>query len=286
MKHTFFLPIGDQNTASSRLRVYNIVPHLENAHIGIADHYEKGDTLVIQKVPAIDELRRAKKQGARVIYDIDDLYWKENHVFENYKDYLTMVKEADLVTTDTEEKKKDLEKINKTVVIPDSLDWDGTTKAEYRNGNVIGWTGYGNNAVYLNDIIPQLKDFKIRLITSIDWMNYIKGNPINLNSRPWNLETVDKYLAECDLGIYYMPDREFENVKGCHKLLKNWAIGLPTYISRIPDYVKAMKEAGVEEKYLVDDWSKLKNIGFDEKCRKYAMKFKAEEIAKQWTKVI
>jgi len=286
MKHTFYIPIGDRNTASSRLRVFNIQPFIKNSHIGVADHYEKGDTLIIQKAPAIEELRRAKKDGAKVIYDIDDLYYKENHVYENWQDYLTMVKEADLVTCDTEEKKKDLEKLNKTVIIPDSLDWDGTKKVEYREGNIIGWTGYGNNSIYLNDIIPQLKDWKLRLVADISWLQYIKGNPLNVNSRPWNIETVDRYLAECDLGIYYMPDREFENVKGCHKLLKNWAIGLPTYTSRIPDYVKAMKEAGVGEKYLVNDWSKLKNIGFDEKCRKYALKFEAKEMAKLWEKVI
>jgi hypothetical protein len=260
MKHIFYIPIGDDQTASSRLRVWNIQPFIENSHIGIADHYEKGDVLIIQKTPQIDELRRAKSQGARVIYDIDDYYWDNPQ-------FMKMIDECDLVTTDTEKKVEYLRRKwspdKEIVVIPDSLDWDGSERKDFNKG-IIGWTGYGNNSQYLNPIIDKLpKEFKLRLITSVDWINYIKAPAHNVQSRPWSLQMVDKYLAECEMGIYYLPEGEFEQCKGMHKLLKNWAIGLPTYTSRMPDYVKAMKEAGVGEKYLVDDWSKLKNIGFD-----------------------
>lgn len=305
----FFRPIGNKDTASSRLRVWNIQPFIEKSVVGVADEYRKGDTLVIQKVPDINELRKAKSQGAKVIYDIDDCYWKENHVQPNWNDYLQMIKEADIVTVDTEEKKEMLKDIKEAVVIPDSLDWDGTTFSttdgirtikvnsdanlsettikESECKGIIGWTGYGNNSQYLNDIIDRIpKDLKIRIIADPTWLQYIKAPAYNVESRPWNEETVDRYLAECEFGIYYLPDREFENSKGMHKLLKNWAIGLPTYTSRMPDYVRAMKEAGVGEKYLVDDWSKLKNIGFDEKCRDYALKFSAKKISELWNKTL
>jgi hypothetical protein len=281
----FFRPIGNRDTASSRLRVWNIQPHIEDSVVAIANEYRKGDTLIIQKVPDINELRKAKSQGAKVIYDIDDCYWKENHVYDNWQDYLQMIKECDVLTVDTEAKKKLITE-KEAIVIPDSLDWDGTEKKDGQKG-IIGWTGYGNNSVYLNDIkgiIPE--EFKIRLIVDPSWIHYIKAPALNVQNRPWSQEMVDKYLAECEFGIYYLPEREFEQVKGEHKLLKNWAIGLPTYTSRIPSYVKAMKEAGVGEKYLVDDWTKLKNIGFDKKLKDYALKFKAEKIATLWEKTI
>lgn len=274
----FFRPIGDKNTASSRLRVWNIQPHVPESHVAIAEEYKKGDILIVQKIPDIEELRKAKKQGAKVIYDIDDYYWSDEK-------YLEMIHEADHVTVDTEEKQKMLKGVREVTVIPDSLDWDGTKKEKAGSG-VIGWTGFGNNSQYLNDISDKLP-LPIRLVTTPDWPQYIhqsKGE--NIQSRPWSLEMVDKYLAECDLGLYYLPERDFENCKGMHKLLKHWAIGIPTYTSPMPDYVKAMKEAGVEQKYLVKDvggWKNIKAVPFEEKLREYALKFEAGEIAKQWT---
>ena len=275
----FFRPISDRNTASSRLRVWNIQPHIPDSQVTIADEYRKGDILIIQKIPDIELLRKAKKEGAKVIYDIDDYYWHDDK-------YQTMIDEADLVTVDTEEKKRMLN--GKPTVIPDSLDWDGTTKEEYGQG-VIGWTGYGNNSQYLNPILNNLP-FPIRLITNPTWPQFIhKDNATNVQSRPWSLEMVDKYMAECDLGLYYLPNREFEQCKSANKLLKNWAIGIPTYTSPMPAYVEAMEAAGVREKYLVkndNEWKDIKFVPFDEKLRDYAMQFEASKIAKLWISLL
>lgn len=277
----YFLPIGDKNTASSRLRVWNIAPHIDGATIGTPEYYTKDDVLIIQKTPQKEELQRAKREGAKVVYDIDDYYWDKVEFHE-------MLEECDAITVDTDLKKEMIEKFDnlkgKVTVIPDSLDWDGTEKKK-TSGNIVGWTGFGNNATYLNGLtLP--KEYVLRLVTSSDWVQYIENNK-DIQSRPWSLEMVDKYLAECDYGIYVLPEREFEQCKGEHKLLKNWAIGLPTYTSRMPAYVKAMKEAGVGEKYLVDDWSTFKPERVLEKsCREYALKFKAENISNLWEKVI
>lgn len=276
----FFRPLQDRNTASSRLRVWNIQPFIPDSKIAIANKYTKDDIIVIQKIPDIELLRTAKEQGAKIIYDIDDRY--------DSPQYMEMIKEADVVTVDTEVKKEWLKDIAKKVtVIPDSLDWDGTKKK--KGEQVIGWTGYGNNSQYLNDILSYLP-FPIRLITTADWPQYIhKDKSENVQSRPWSLDMVDKYLAECDLGLYYLPDREFEQCKGMHKLLKNWAIGIPTYTSPMPDYVKAMQEAGVGEKYLVknvEGWKDIKFVPFDEKLREYALKFEASKIAKLWLQLL
>ena len=276
---------GDINTASSRLRVFNIQPHIKNYFIGSPEEtptydmsnyksgYKKCDVLIIQKTPMIDELRKAQKDGCKVVYDLDDYYLDR-------PEFKQMVEEADLVTVDTEEKKK---LIPKAVVIPDSLDWDGTIKENYEHKGIIGWTGYGNNSHYLNDmIIPQ--GMKLRLVTSIDWLQHYKDN--QAQSRPWSLEMVDKYLAECDLGVYFLPEKQFEQVKGMHKLLKNWAIGLPTYTTAMPDYVKAMNEAGVGDKYIIKTGEEIKDIEFDPKLREYALRYSAENIAKIWQKAI
>jgi len=271
----YYLPIGNENTASSRLRVWNIQPFIKDSAIGLPENYRKGDLLIIQKTLNIDELRKAKTQGAKVIYDIDDRYYTD-------KRYMEMINSADLVTVDTDEKKKEL---IDSVVIPDSLDWDGTIKEDYEDNGILGWTGFGNNSQYMNGLeIPE--DMNLRLVTSSDWGSYYTKEA---QSRPWSLAMVDKYLAECDLGVHFLPKRRFEDVKGMHKLLKNWAIGLPTYTSAMPDYIKAMKEAGLGKKYLITEGSQIKpthNKSDINKARKYALKFKAERIAEQWKNVI
>lgn len=280
----FFRPLQDKNTASSRLRVWNIQPFIPDSQIAIADKYTKDDTVIIQKIPDIELLKDAKSQGARVIYDVDDYYWSDAKYHE-------MLEECDHITVDTAVKKEMIEKFEKlrgkVTVIPDSLDWDGTKKE--KGEDVIGWTGYGNNSQYLNDVLPYLP-FPIRLVTTADWTQYInKDVSENVQSRPWSLAMVDRYLAECNIGMYYLPDRDFEQCKGMHKLLKNWAIGIPTYTSPMPDYVKAMQEAGVGDTYIVkniEDWKNITIVPFDEKLREYALQYTAENIANLWKNVI
>jgi len=269
----YIIPWGDKNTASSRLRVHNIAPYLD-ASFDLPEEYEKGDILIIQKVPNYKELKRAKSQGAKVIYDIDD-WWNS----DNFK---KMVKKADLVTIDTEYK---LKLYPKAKVIPDSLDWSGLTKINYFNKKLIGWTSYGNNAHYLNKVVIPLKEqgFKLKLITTKDYLNYFAGE---CKFKEWSLKTIDKELAECDYGIYPLKNNDFSQSKGMHKLLKNWAIGLPTYVSPTPDYIKAVKEAGVNKDCLVKDWKNLKPIKFEPQMREYALKYLPIKIAELWKKVI
>lgn len=279
-----YIPWGDENQASSRLRVYKPGAHIADAFIGNVKQYEPTDVVIIQKTPDREEMKRAQEAGAKVIYDIDDLYWDK-------PEFRNMVKNADLVTVDTEEKKKRLGFCGRhskpAVVIPDCLDWDGEYRTEQPKNGIVGWTGYGNNSKYLNDIKDKLpKEYTLRLITSPNWYKHLTDKECKVQSRPWSLDMVDQYLRECEMSAYYLPEGEFEQVKGMHKLLKSWANKVPCYTSRMPDYVKAMKEAGVGEKYLVDDWSKLKNIGFDEKCYQYAMRFTSDRIAELWVNTI
>lgn len=271
----YSITFGDHDTASSRLRVFNIIPHIKDYVYGVPEEYKDGDVLVIQKVPNMEELKRAKSQGAKVVYDIDDRYDSEQ--------FLEMIREADIVTTDTDEKKKWLISYNDNVeVIPDSLDWDGTKKETYEYKGIIGWTGYGNNAAYLTGlVIPE--GFTLRMISS-DWFRHYDN--LKAQSRPWSLAMVDKYLSECDLGVYYLPEGDFERCKGMHKLLKNWAIGLPTYTTAMPDYVKAMEEAGVGSQYLIKTGEEIKDVPFDERLREYALRYSSENVAKLWEKIL
>jgi len=269
----YYLTWGDKNTASSRLRVHNIAPYLD-ASLDLPEEYEKGDILIIQKTPNYAELKKAQSQGAKVIYDIDDWYDSDN--------FKRMAESADLITVDTKYK---LKLYPKAKIIPDSLDWSGLLKINYSKGKLMGWTSYGNNAHYLNRIVIPLKKqgFSLKLITTKDYLNYFAGV---CDFKQWSLQSIDKELTECDYGVYPLKNNDFSQSKGMHKLLKNWAIGLPTYVSPTPDYVRAVKEAGVNKNCLVKNWEHLKPIKFESQMREYALKFLPIKIAKLWKKVI
>lgn len=269
----YCIPLGDKNIASSRLRVHLIAPYLGYS-FDLPDQYKKGDILIIQKAHKIDELKKAKSQGVKCIFDIDDPYL-------HHRTYAGMAEIADLVTVDSNLRAEYVRKYTEKpiMIIPNALDWDGITRKEDVRNGIAGWTSYGNNAGLLEGInIP----FKLRLITTPDAKEYFHQPFEQID---WSLETVDEEIRKCEIMICHLPLNEITKQKSMHKLLKSWANGVPCYTSRVPDYIKAMQEAGVGERYLVDDdkWKTLVNYaGFDDRCFDYAMRYKAEEVSKLW----
>lgn len=270
------LPWGDIYTASSRLRVYKIRPFI-NGSMLMPREFQKGDVLIIQKMPHYELMKKAQKEKAKVIYDIDDNYLEQ----PNYK---RMVDEADYVTVGS----KFLQNVIKreTTVIDDCLDWDGIVKVDYTPKKIAGWTGYGNSG-YLHHIAPILRaaGYSIRAIVNESFM---KDYQHGYDARKWELGTVDKLLAECDFTAYYLPTDDFAQAKGMNKLIKSWAIGLPCFVSKMPEYIRVMYEAGVDG-YIVRRWSTFGDGELPEwqpKMRNYAMQFTPDKISKQWIQVI
>lgn len=270
----YFIPWGDQNTASSRLRVYNVLPYMD-ASLELPEKYEKGDTLIIQKALAMDELKKAQSQGAKVIYDIDDNYLDKQEFFD-------MCEAADMVTVGS---KFFHRYYPNAPIIDDSLDWDGTVKEDYTKKNLVGWTGYGNLG-YIFHLAPTLqeKGYNIRTIVGAGYEDPYKDAGFDVKT--WSLETVDKDLAECDFCTYYLPDDDFSQAKGMNKLIKAWAIGLPAFVSPTVEYERVMREAGVEG-FIVTDWEHHDfTKEWQPKMREYALKFSGEAIAGQWRNAV
>lgn len=270
----YFLPWGDENTASSRLRVHKVLPFL-NAKLGVPDQYEKGDVLIIQKALQYGEMRRAQASGVPVIYDIDDN-------FLDQQEFATMAQTADLVTVGSSYFHK---WFPNAPVIDDCLDWDGTEKKSYTPSKLLGWHGYGNLG-YIFEIAPRFTalGYDIRTIVGAAYMEpYMKAG---FDTLPWSLETIDKDLAETDLCAFYLPEDDFSQAKGMNKLIKAWAIGLPCYASPTVEYQRVMKEACVDG-FLVEDWDAHDfTKPWEPKMREYALTFSPEHIAEQWKKVI
>ena len=269
----YFLPWGGKDIASSRLRVYNVVPFMKDAVIGTPEKYQKGDVLIIQKALRPDEMTKAQAQGAKVIYDIDDNYMDKI-------EFVRMAEQADLVTVGSSFFHKFYPD---APVIDDSLDWDGTKKKDYTKSNLVGWHGYGN-LNYIQAVAPvfEVKGMKVRTIVGEAYM----GHYSRYDVKKWSLDTIDKDLAECDMGVIYLPEDDFSQAKGMNKLIKNWAIGLPCYFSYMPEYDRVVRESGIRG-FMVRNWEMHDfSKPWVPEMRKYALKFKPENIAKQWYKAI
>ena len=271
----YFLPVGNRTIASSRLRVFNVVPYMKDAQIGVPKRYKKGDVLIIQKAINPNELLKAQKQGAKVIYDIDDNYL-------NQPDCAEMVRRADLVTVGASYFHK---WIPDAPVIDDSLDWDGTKKKKYNDDSkIVGWHGYGNTN-YLGAFSGILMDrgYKIMAIVGEKYMPYYEQYDV----RKWDVSTIDKNLAECDLCAFYLPgDDDFSQSKGMNKLIKAWAIGIPAFVSYTPEYDRVMRESG-QTGFIVQDWNSHDfTKPWNPKMREYALSFTGKRIAKQWQDAI
>lgn len=272
-KRIFFLPWGDMNIASSRLRVHKVVPYIKNAKVGVPETYKKGDVLIIQKALRRDEMERAQKAGVPVIYDIDDNYMDK-------ADFVHMSENADLVTVGSSFFHR---YYPEAPVIDDSLDWDGTKKEDYTKSNLVGWHGYGNYS-YINAVAPVFmkKGMRVRTVVAPEYIPAYKQYDV----RPWSLDTIDKDLAECDMGVMYLPEDDFSQAKGMNKLIKGWAIGLPMYFSYSPEYDRVVRESGIRG-YMVRNWD-LHDFSkpWIPEMRKYALKFHPKNIAKQWLAAI
>ena len=262
--------------ASCRLRVYSILPHLNLEYSFVLPReYSKDDVLFIQKIANERELVKAKKGGAKVVYDIDDMYL--------YKPvYKRMVENADIVTVATESMKNKF--LPNSVVIPNCLDWNGYKKESKNNSKLLSWTSYGNNAGFLNTAYDDLvkQNYELLLVTSSDYKQHFKGK---CKFKNWSLETVDQNLALANSGLICLPKTDFCLVKSMHKLLKYWAIGIPCYVTPIPDYIKAVNESGADKNCLVNDWSNLKELRWDKSLRDYALQFTPDKIAPLWRQV-
>lgn len=272
-KRVFFIPWGSLDIASSRLRVHNVVPFMKNATIGVPDEYKKGDVLIIQKALRHDELERAQKAGVPVIYDIDDNYMDK-------ADFVRMSEDADMVTVGSSFFHR---YYPEAPVIDDSLDWDGTKKENYTGGKKAVWHGYGNYS-YINGIAPALmgRGYDIRTIVGKEFIpSYGK-----YEVREWNRTTIDKDIAECDVGVIYLPEDDFSQSKGMNKLIKFWAIGLPAYFSYMPEYDRVIRESGIKG-FMVRNWDTHDlSKPWVPAMREYALRFSPENIAKQWEAAI
>ena len=157
-KRIVFLPLGNINMASSRVRCYQVAAELNklgwNCEIN-GKHPKAANFVVFQKRFGLSDQFLAKRCRGTVIFDQSDPYWEKEY---GRIPIGTMARIARIVTISTSAQAKWFKKRGiKAVVIPNGLDLSIAPKVGKENKFTICWTGQENSERYLPMLVPALK---------------------------------------------------------------------------------------------------------------------------------
>ena len=242
------LPIGDRDTASSRIRCFRLMEFLPDGFDvrPLVEVLEDGDTdfdvLYVQKAayPYVVEMcRNALELGIKVLYDIDDPFGLYHGMSEE-----EMCAVATAVTVDTEERAAVVREVaaGPVHVVPDALDYLDEPR---RNGRVPprpkSLVTFGNveslsaTSPFMGEVpAPYQKAYIGRPAGQIDDCEYVE----------WNLDTFIDELARFDLALLVHADDDAGKAKSNNRLLVAMSAGVPTLVSDTAAYAETVREVG------------------------------------------
>jgi glycosyltransferase involved in cell wall biosynthesis len=178
----------------------------------------------------IDVMKRFKKQGTRVIWDLDDDYWcvdpsnPSRFVSNVFKDqYEGLIKECDAVTTPSHILAKKIKKLypkKKIYIVPNAIDFDDYKERPHQDKPLtIGYMGAASHWKDLQIIVPVLAklhekydfDFKIYGMTGepLEAVFYYSSMFLSQNTRPEQNDYYKEVLGVADqlanLNIEHVP---------------------------------------------------------------------------------
>ena len=208
---------------------------------------------------------------------------KEKTLYFNYRKLvLQWVQIADIVLCSNNELKNGLLKYNKNVIL--SLDYMEKEyqikKVDYEiNGKIkLVWEGLGSvlpHFLHFKEVFKKINSFcELHVITSEKYSLYGKlfprdvsrildQLPIETIFHKWELNSNNKILSECDLGIIPLDKKNsFGWHKPANKLISFWFTKLPTLVSNTPAYMEMMNDADTDwHCNSEEEWiKKIKNI--------------------------
>lgn len=276
-----FLPAGDLDTASSRLRVFSIGGALrkEGANVYLGPFPMIKEVLVVQKrlsEEVLGYVARAKAVGALIIYDVDDSgdalwYWAAPQRF--YR----MLRAADLVTTDTRSRAewviRGMARL-RVKVVPNCVDYFPDSPADIepldRNPLRLLWFGSGKNVGMFYKYataLGQLPDTQVVVCGGNGDVLRGLSDILPVENVPWSRETFVNVLQGCDLTCLMHHGSTHDRRKSNHKMITSICWGVPALVSDTPDYGRTAREIGVEDalfrnpKELVDAVERYRTAG-------------------------
>ena len=253
------IPAGNEDTASSRIRVYTLQRALTAlGHAANLEYSADSDVLFIQKLvtwETYEFARQAKARGCTVLYDVDDLgetLWY--YVPQRY--YFEMIRLADAFTTDTE-RHKDLllQKYGaKSVeIVPDTIDYypSGPVRVTMREENVLRilWFGSSSNIALFEryaSVLAAIPGVEVVVATNAFALaEYARKYP-RVNFVPWSRSSFLSTLQSCDLSCLMHDGSAVDLAKSNNKMISSITWGVPAVVSRTPEYERTAREAGIE----------------------------------------
>lgn len=257
-----FLPLGDENTASSRLRCFKIREELArkgfDARIGVGSR--SSDFLFIQKRgddEAVDAARACKRSNGFVLFDIDD--------FPVCPDFRKRVSElisvADAVTTATPEQQELVRKIfslppeKKVFCLPNPADYElqEPERKLHHCSHPLKVVWFGNVENFPGQLVPaiaNLPDLEFHAVTNAS--HALTQQFPQCRFHPWSYGGFSRTLRPFDLCLLSHEGSEITNAKSSNKMATAILHGVPVVASRTPDYERLAEAAGVAQ-WLYDD---------------------------------
>lgn len=257
---------GNSKTPSSRLRWINYKDDFKKLGININiyelnDYVYKrillkskikyADIIIIQK-SFINQLilKEFKNSCKTLIYDIDDAIWL-NHPGINKNNLNNIIKTSiknyifhgnlhyyDKIIVSNNYLKDYISKHNNNVyVVPTSpTDFDDDSSFISKDSKfIVGWSGTGQNLIYIRTIEKNIKDFFIKnknaylMIVSDD--EYVSKD-VEFNKKiinvKWNMKTESQYIKNFDIGIMPLIKDEWSLGKAAYKLIYYMKYKIPT----------------------------------------------------------
>ena len=255
-----FIPASSEQAASSRIRVYSLLEPL--ARLGVRARIgwsAEADAVLVQKrldATVLEAARQAKRRGALVVYDCDDLgfhlnTWANDHLVHQ------MMSLADVVTTNTAGFRDGI--INRydprcVEILRDTIDYwlasPVTTRPQEASPLRLLWFGNPENLTLVEPfvgLVSRIRNCQFVVCTALDSpeVSRLRGQFPGIRFREWSLAEFPALLRACHLTLLTHEGDEPSRAKSNNRMIASIAWGVPAIVSRTPEYERTAAAAGV-----------------------------------------
>jgi hypothetical protein len=258
MRIAIFPALGE-SAASARIRSFTLLQSLQAmGHDARLRDAADTEVVFIQKRATphtVGVVRDARRRGALVIYDVDDLgrdLWY--HIAPSVLHRLLPM--VDVVTTDTAAHRELLLRdygMRSVEIVPDTIDYypTGPVRVPLSDSSPLRVLWFGNVAnvalfeKYAHALTP-MRDVEVVAITNAGAIDRLSSRLPAVKFLPWSRREFIPMLQSCALTVLPHDGTEADRAKSNNRMIASITWGVPSIVSRTPDYIRTAQEAHIE----------------------------------------